>query len=148
MAAFGHVDGDDQPRAAAGRLELERRHLGLEDRAILLAMVEDPTLAVRWQHLERLAHARQLIGGTDLGDGHGQELIAREAVVRDGGLIDVDEAQRLEVVDPHRQRVAVEELAVTLLALAQALLAAAALRYVARRVDHADRIVLCVAHVR
>ena len=62
----------------------------------------------------------------------------RVSVVRHGRVVDGGEAQRVEVVHPHRQRVQLEQRAVALLALAQGLLGALALGEVAGDVDHAD----------
>ena len=44
-----------------------------------------------------------------------EELLARVAVAAHGGLVDGEERERLDVVDPHRQRVGLEEQPVALL---------------------------------
>ena len=68
---------------------------------------------------EVLVELGDVLRGADLGDRHGQELIARIAVVKQRGLVDFDEAQRLHVVDPHRVRMTLEQHAEILLGLPQ-----------------------------
>jgi hypothetical protein len=45
-----------------------------------------------------------LLGRPDLLDGHREELLARVAVLLDGGVVHGDEAQRVDVEEPHGVR--------------------------------------------
>ena len=60
-----------------------------------------------------------VVGGTDLGDAHRQELVARVAVVLDRRRVHLEEAKVVQVEDPHRLRVLQEELAEARFLLAQ-----------------------------
>jgi hypothetical protein len=143
--ALGDVLRDDQPHAAAAGEELERRDFDVDHRAVLPAMAEVARAATFVEIVERSAHRRDLFRRTDVGDREAEELVAREAVVCDGGVVDGGEAQRLEIVHPHRQRVHLEERAIAMLALAQRLLGAFALREIAGDIDDAERHALVVA---
>jgi len=57
--------------------------------------------------------------------GHREEFLSAVAVVRDGRLVDVQEAMRLGIEDPGRSRIALEETAVALLGVAKTVLGAA-----------------------
>ena len=73
-------------------------------------------------HLELPHHVGKLLGGADIGDGHGQKLLDRPAVLLHGCVVDGQEPERLDIVDPHRMRVAFEEIAIPSLRRAQRLL--------------------------
>ena len=62
--------------------------------------------------LDRRGDQRRILGRADVLDGHAQELFLRIAVVAHRGLVDGEERQRLDVVQPHRQRAVLEEEAV------------------------------------
>jgi hypothetical protein len=64
------------------------------------------------QVLEQRGH---VLGRPDVGYAHGQELVARVAVVAHRGLVDGEEGERPRVVDPHGERVLLEEHPVALL---------------------------------
>jgi hypothetical protein len=138
--ALGDVLGDDHPHAPRAGEELERRHFDVDDRAVFLRVPVLMRPAALFELVHGREHHRHVLGGADVDDLHPQELLARIAVMADGGVVHGRELQRLEVVDPHRQRVHLEERAVAGLALSQRLFGAFALGEVAGDVDHADRL--------
>ena len=58
---------------------------------------------------DQVHQPRQVLRRADVGDAHGQELGAAVAVVLERGLVDLEKGERVEVVDPHRRRVLVEQ---------------------------------------
>ena len=119
--ALGHVVREDEGRPAPLEQHLAGRDLDVDQRAVLLAV--PPHARRRRPGAAALAHVGQhrvdVLTRADLGDRHGEELRAREAVVAHGRLVDREEAQGLRVVDPHRQRVGLEQQAVALLRVGQ-----------------------------
>ena len=106
-------------------------------------MLDDARLVAVAPRIQDSAQLRQLVGRTDVLDGHAQELVLLIPVVMHGRFVHGDEAERVVVVNPHRQWIALEKRAVAMLALAQSLLGAASFG-----VDDADRIAAVVAHER
>ncbi len=72
--------------------------------------------------IDDLLQALDVFRGTDVPDRHLEELGLAVSVVIDGPLIDREEAEGLQIVDPHRHRAALEEQAVMLIAPAQGFL--------------------------
>ena len=120
---LGHVVGEHERGRPALEHHLAGRDLDVDQRAVLLAVAPRPRHR-RARAAARLEVAEQLVdvlARPDVGDRHGQELLARVAVVAHGRLVDRQEAQGLGVVDPHRQRVGLEQEPVALLRVGQRL---------------------------
>jgi hypothetical protein len=120
---LGHVVREHERGPAALERDLAGRDLDIDQRAVLLAVPPRP------RHRRARAAARLQVGEqridvlarADVADRHGQELVARVAVVAHRRLVDGQEAQALRVVDPHRQRVGLEQQPVALLRVGQRL---------------------------
>ena len=114
------VDEDDAGRAA-GKDEGMRGDLDHDHLAVFLAVRPLAVHAVADQvGLEVGEQGGDGFRRPDVVDGHRPELVAGVAVELNGGLVDGEEAQGLVVVDPHRQRVALEQQAVLLFGVRQA----------------------------
>ena len=83
-----------------------------------------------------IEQARHILGGTNVPDGHGQELFAGVAIGLDGGLVDGQEGQRFQVEYPHGLWIAFEQNAILAFGLLQRQLRQAAAGDVAKRQDH------------
>ena len=145
---LGDVLRDDEARAPSGGLEIERRALDVEHAPALIAMAENarPVLVAERLHVRK--QRRHVFRRANVGDLHLQKFAARPAVVRDRRIVHGHELQRLEVVDPHRQRIELEEHPVAMLARAQRRFRALALRVVGGDVDDGDRLAGVVADER
>ncbi len=147
-APLGDVDGNHQPRPPPAGDEFEGDDLGVEDVTIPFAMFEHARLVAVAARRERAAKVVELLRRTDLFDRHPQEFVLAVAVVLHGRLVHGDERQRLVVVNPHRQRIALKQRPVAMFAFAQCLFRAPPLGDVGCRVDDADRDVAVVPHKR
>ena len=118
---------DDHPAAIAD-IHRVARHVGLDERPVLLPVppdaVGDDCRPGGSQDLQQPGH---LLRSADVCRRHLQHLFARVAVVTDGRVVDGDEPQRRQVEHPGGDRAAVEESAVLLLGLPERLFAAAKL---------------------
>jgi hypothetical protein len=114
--ALADVVREDQCGVAALELDAAGGDLDVDHGAVL-----DPVLpGARDRRAGTLVlDARQqlfdVLGRADVGDRHREELVAAVAVVAHGGVVDGEEAQRLRVVDPHRERMLLEQEPVALL---------------------------------
>ena len=105
-AGLGHVVGDHQRRGASLPVEHVRGHLDLEQRPVGAAVAPGSRVLQRVLAFgHRLVQASTVLFGADLRDRHAEKLVPRVPVVGDRRLVDLHEAERLDVVDPHRQRV-------------------------------------------
>ena len=104
--ALGDVLRHGQRRGLSGEGDGVRRDIHLDDLAGLDTVA--PT-AGRLPRLSRVIEMREqrvdVLGAPEVPDGHGQELVARVAVALDRGVVDLEEPQRGQVVNPHRQRI-------------------------------------------
>ena len=121
---IGHIVGKNEPRVTARERERVPPRLDLDEAAIALAMAPYvPAVGNLAGGREAGVERGHVLGGTDVLDGHAEELLARVAVVRDGGLVHGQERQRLTVEDPQRLRVGLEEQPVGALRLEERVLA-------------------------
>jgi hypothetical protein len=82
----------------------------LEQRAVAAAVLPDAgVLQVGARSGEIGGEPVELRGRADLGDVHLRKLLARVAVPFNGGVVHIEEAQSLEIVDPHCLGVVLEE---------------------------------------
>ena len=106
----GDVVGEHERRLAAVVDDRPGRDLDVDDRAVLAPVVPGRgavrARAVLGQAPEQRLH---VLARADLRDRHREELVAGVAVVADRGVVDGEEAQRVGVVDPHRQRARLEQ---------------------------------------
>ena len=113
----------DERRAPSGKRQRVRCDFHIDDPARLQPMPPPggmrPRSTVGGNPRRQPGH---IVSGADFGQPHPQELGAGVSVRTDGGFVDLEEFERLEIVDPHRLRVLVEEQAVALFRLAQILL--------------------------
>ena len=106
----GRIGGQHQPRTTAIELELVAHELHIHQRAI-------PTLVMGPRHLSAQRRVvdrggrerRQVVGREEVHDGHVPELLAGPAVVVHRGLVDRQDRQRVDVEDPHRLGMRVED---------------------------------------
>jgi hypothetical protein len=108
------VGDHHQHGVASLKDEIVGGHLDVAGLAILADVLPLARLPIRRalcreglveERLERL----HVLGRPDLGDPHRQELVAGVAVQGHARVVDIQEAQRLQVVHPHRGRVIGEE---------------------------------------
>src|SRR5262249_18215268 len=122
-AALRHVGGEEDAGTIVPEADGRGRQLHLEGRLVLRVVPPHPKLALQVA-LRTGLEVLDLAGREEIADGHGEELVARVAVVQDGGVVDGQDGQRLHVEDPGGERCALEELTVTRLGLAERLLRA------------------------
>ncbi len=102
--AFGDIQGRHQHGAAAVEFQGMRNDVDVDHPPVLAAVapltgqLEPGALSCRIG-----GRLGRLVRVPDIADPHGQEFIAGVAVVRNGGGVDLDEFEILEVIDPHRQ---------------------------------------------
>lgn len=108
--ALADVLREREHRPAPVELDRVPRDLDREEPPVLRAMAPlAGTLHADARERDRLAQRRDLLGRADVGDRHREELVAGVAVVLHGGGVDLEEAQRLAVVDPGGLRVVREQ---------------------------------------
>ena len=116
-------------RAAPTVIEDVRGDLHIDYGAVLLPMPPD-TGVVDYSFRDTGDIREQqwlVIGRANVDDRHGEEFLAPIAVMGDGGVIDFEKGKGLKIINPHGQRIRLEEAAVTFLALFQRLSALLAL---------------------
>ena len=120
----GQVAGHRQAGRPPVEQDLFAQHIDLEGFAVAplvhpVARADEPG-CLRDHPLHPLADARPLLGRTHIEHGELQELLPGVTVPVQGHLVDGQELQRFEVVDPQRFGVRIEQGAVQRFALAQA----------------------------
>jgi hypothetical protein len=104
------IAGDYEHRRAAGELDRGRADLDIDERARLPAMAPATEIAQAGRALgDHGLQPGHLLFRTDVRDAHSQELGTRIAVVLDRGLVDLEEGESRDIVDPHRRRTLAEE---------------------------------------
>ncbi len=104
------VVGGDEDGTAAAELHGGRADIDVDDRSRLQAMAPGADIAQAGRAVGDQVHQpRHVLRRADVGDAHGQELVAAVAVVLQRGLVDLEEGERAEVVEPHGRRVLVEQ---------------------------------------
>ncbi len=126
--AFGDIVHDHQSRRAPGERDLRVSDLDFELRAVFLPVPPgappDRAAPLRGELRQQFG---PFLGGTNIEDRHPQELLARVAVERDGGLVDLQKREGGGIEDPAGKRVGIEQFSVVFLAAAQRLLGGPAL---------------------
>ena len=119
-AAFGDILRHDQHTTSTVEHQAVGGDVHVDEQAIL-GQVPPRARLLEILSLGRevLVQFRHILRRTDLGNRHGEEFVTRIAVVNERSLVDLDEAQGLDVVDPHRVRMTLEEHAEVLLGLPQ-----------------------------
>ena len=114
---LGHVVREHERRPAALHDHPAGGDLDVDHRAVLgLVTPHARHRRARPAAVAEVGEQRfDVLSWPDVLDRHAQELLARVAVVPDRGLVDGQEAQRLGVVDPHRERARLEQQPVALL---------------------------------
>ena len=113
----GDVLGEHEARGASVELDRVRRDQHVDQRPVLLAVPRDHESSTGARGVRGCA----LLVLGEVADRHPEELAAPEAVVLEGGVVDREKAAGVDVEDPHRRRVAVEEQAEALLGATQRL---------------------------
>jgi len=107
---LGDIAREHHPRLAALPLrEVERADLHADLGPIFFQVAPAPRGAREVRVGDGMADEVRILGRPDVEDGHREKLLARVAVVRQRRGVDLDEAQRGPLVDPDRQRRAIEE---------------------------------------
>src|SRR5439155_1131146 len=75
--------------------------------------------AVRGLARDRFAQRRHVLGRANVGDGHREKFIAAVPVGPDGRFVDREKPQRVEIEDPGRERVPLDEESIALFGLLQ-----------------------------
>jgi len=102
-APIGDILGENQLRLPVGEGEGVRHDLHLDEGAALRPVAPDPRLVEPLVHpCDVLQQRRDVLGRADVFDGHPQELLAGVTVPPDGGVVDRQEGERFQIVDPHR----------------------------------------------
>jgi hypothetical protein len=114
------VLGEHEPRSSSFEVDRVRENADVDVGAVLFTMtprgcIDTPAA----QSLDGLAELGPLLLRPDLLDRHPEEFVACKAVAGYGCLVDREEEQCVQVVDPHRTGVALEEKPVTLLRATQ-----------------------------
>ncbi|EXI92181.1 MAG: hypothetical protein AW12_00760 [Candidatus Accumulibacter sp. BA-94] len=90
-----------------------RDDLDVDDRSVLSEVLPDAGAVDRFIDVfhgdDIFDGNRRIVADPQIDDRHLQELLAGVTVLADGRVIDGEKGQRLQVVHPHRMRVAVEE---------------------------------------
>jgi hypothetical protein len=71
------------------------------------------------EDLEHLLEPHLILGRPKIAQRHAGEFLARVAVLRDRGIIDVEDRGRVVVIDPHRRRIVLEQQTIARLALGE-----------------------------
>src|SRR5207249_8892425 len=101
----GHIVGHDQYDRASVGLERVGCDVDIQDDAVLALVAPFAHLLERSRlGLEIVVELPEASCRTDVGDGHRQELLARVTVRPLGSIVDIEEAKRRRIVDPHRYR--------------------------------------------
>jgi len=113
----GDVLGQGHDRGATFEGEPLHCDFHIDDATTLEAVLPLPDRMrsrARTVDADPLHHRRNVLGGPDVGDAHGEELLARVSAEARRGVVDLEKGQRLEVPDELRVRIAGEEQAKTL----------------------------------
>ena len=108
---LAHVVREHERRAASVELDPAGGDLDVEQPAVL-GLVTPGAGAKRAEAVaagDAAQQRRDVLGRPDVLDRHRQELLARPAVLADRRVVDGQEAQRVGLVDPHRQRAGLEQ---------------------------------------
>jgi hypothetical protein len=109
--ARGDVVGRHQQRRPAAILDRMHGLFDVDDRAVLLAMPQ------RRHDMGRVGHETfasgddrgQVLGWVEVVAAHRQQLLARPAILSDGGVVGVEQPQRLAIDDDGEERAGVEQ---------------------------------------
>jgi hypothetical protein len=108
--ALGDVVGQNEFGRSAPIGERVRNEFHIDQRAVLRQMPPEAGVVDPLVHGDDvLQQQRNVLARPDVHDRHAQELVARVPVASDGGVVDGQESQSLQVVHPHRVRIAVEK---------------------------------------
>lgn len=111
---LGHIGRHHEARRASAkgqRAGVDRN----KNRRAILAQVPPPAAESRPAFLKiQLLKLRQLLARPDVARRAGQEFLPGVAILRNRRGVDFEKTQRLEVVNPHRRRVRVEQRAILL----------------------------------
>src|SRR5712692_8486106 len=66
-------------------------------------------LQIRSTFLHILLHLRTIFRYVDISDPHAQKLPVCVAIARDSRVVDLEESERVQIVDPHRERASHEQ---------------------------------------
>jgi hypothetical protein len=109
-AGFGDILDHDQAPGPPVPVEQVGGDLDVDDPAVGLAVPPSPgALQDLPTRLEAAPQAGDVLGGMDVGDGHGEKLLPGVAVERYGGVVDLQETKGSQLVDTHGQWVGSEE---------------------------------------
>ncbi len=91
-------------------IERARVDIGVEHGAVGLLMAPGLLRLIRpFEVAQEIGETLAVFRRPELERGHRRELLAAIAVVGEGGVVDGEDVQRVEFVDQHRDRVAVEQ---------------------------------------
>ena len=105
----GRIGSQHQPGTSAIELELMAHELHVHQRAVPSLVVGPRHLSPQRHLVDRRRERRQVVGREQVHDGHVPELLASPAVVMHRGLVDRQDRQRVDVEDPHRLGMRVED---------------------------------------
>ena len=137
--ALADILGQHQARGLAIEIQLRQVHAHFEHRAILaLVQAHRSVLQFTTAHLRDCTlDLVPALTRADVEDAHRQEFVAAVAVLLNGRLIDLDEAQCVRIEYPERRGVAIKEQAEAALDLAHLFAGLVALAEVGQCTDHA-----------
>ena len=132
-------------RAAPAEVQVEARDPGVEEAAVLAPVADDRAVAAlpRMQERPRLSH----VSRWKIAPRHAQELVPRVAVRVERSLVDGEKVRRLDVMDPHRERAALEEIAIAPFRFARFLLGTRPLDRISEHSQQELRIRVAFDHV-
>ncbi len=118
------VAGHHEPCGSSLEGEVARLDLHPDDRAVLLPVTPHVAVVPPGCARDVLAQGIHVLCGTDVGERQARELASIVAVVLHRRLVDREERERADVVNPHRQRAGLEEHPVSSLGILRSFLGA------------------------
>ena len=110
---FRHIDGGDQRRLQSSEGKVEACDVDIEDRAIgpFMPAQTDFRQTALMRKKVRGREPPSVLGRQQIADRHRRELGTRVAVLGSCGIVRLDDAHAILLVDEHRDRVAFENIA-------------------------------------
>jgi hypothetical protein len=110
LLLLGDVVGHHESASAASELKIVRRHVDGDRPAVFDPVYPRPeTAKTGLGQRHGLLDKRHFLRRNNVGEAHGQELVAGVTIVLDGSFVCFEETKSLDIEHPRRMRVAVEE---------------------------------------
>ena len=108
--ALRDIVGQHQPRIPPAEKDLVGGDFDVDESPVFLAMSPDAGPFERRSGPRQVLHeGGDILRGTNVFDGHPQELLSRVSVVIHGGIVDGQKDEGLKVIDEHGVRVVLEQ---------------------------------------